>query len=120
MRIIKRNSSEEAFDIDKIIVAVTKANAATENGKISEEQIKDIAGYVEYKCSRMDRAVSVEEIQDMVEDQIMAKGAFQLARNYVRYRFKRSLVRSSNTTDNKILSLIECNNEEAKQENPAP
>lgn len=117
MRIIKRNSSEEAFDINKIIVAVSKANTATENGKISEEQIKDIAGYVEYKCSRMDRAVSVEEIQDMVEDQIMAKGAFQLARNYVRYRFKRSLVRSSNTTDNKILSLIECNNEEAKQEN---
>lgn len=117
MRIIKRNSSEEVFDINKIIVAVTKANNATENGRITEEQIKDIAGYVEYKCSRMDRAVSVEEIQDMVEDQIMAKGAFQLARNYVRYRFKRSLVRSSNTTDNKILSLIECNNEEAKQEN---
>ena len=117
MRIIKRNSSEETFDINKIIIAVTKANNATENGKITEEQIRDIADYVEYKCSRMDRAVSVEEIQDMVENQIMAKGAFELARNYVRYRFKRSLIRSSNTTDNKILSLIECNNEEAKQEN---
>ena len=117
MRIIKRNSSEETFDINKIIIAVTKANSATENGKITEEQIRDIADYVEYKCSRMDRAVSVEEIQDMVENQIMAKGAFELARNYVRYRFKRSLIRSSNTTDNKILSLIECNNEEAKQEN---
>ena len=97
--------------------AVSKANAATEYGKITEEQIKDIAGYVEYKCSKMDRAVSVEEVQDMVEDQIMAKGAFQLARNYVRYRYNRSLVRSSNTTDDKILTLIECNNEEAKQEN---
>ena len=117
MRIIKRNSSEETFDTNKIIIAVTKANNATENGKITEEQIRDIADYVEYKCSRMDRAVSVEEIQDMVENQIMAKGAFELARNYVRYRFKRSLIRSSNTTDNKILSLIECNNEEAKQEN---
>ncbi len=117
MRIIKRNGSEEIFDIEKIVAAVQKANKATEYGKITDEQIKDIAGYVEYKCSKIDRAVSVEEIQDMVEDQIMAKGAFQLARNYVRYRYNRSLVRSSNTTDNKILSLIECNNEEAKQEN---
>ncbi len=117
MRIIKRNSSEESFDINKIIVAVSKANNATEKGKITDEQIRDIAEYVEYKCSRMDRAVSVEEIQDMVEDQIMAKGAFNLAKNYVRYRYTRSLIRSSNTTDNKILSLIECNNEEAKQEN---
>ena len=117
MRIIKRNGSEEIFDINKIVSGVSKANAATEYGKITEEQIKDIAGYVEYKCSKMDRAVSVEEVQDMVEDQIMAKGAFQLARNYVRYRYNRSLVRSSNTTDDKILTLIECNNEEAKQEN---
>ena len=117
MRIIKRNGSEEIFDIGKIIAAVAKANAATESGKITEEQIKDIAGYVEYKCSKMDRAVSVEEVQDMVEDQIMEKGAFQLARNYVLYRYNRSLVRSSNTTDDKILTLIECNNEEAKQEN---
>ncbi len=117
MRIIKRNGSEETFDIEKIVMAVTKANNATENGKISDEQIRDIAGYVEYKCSKLNRAVSVEEIQDMVEDQIMAKGAFMLAKNYVRYRYNRSLVRSSNTTDNKILSLIECNNEEAKQEN---
>lgn len=117
MRIIKRNGSEETFDIEKIRNAVRKANNATEQGRVTEEQIKDIAGYVEYKCTKMDRAVSVEEIQDMVEEQIMAKGAFQLARNYVRYRYNRSLVRSSNTTDNKILSLIECNNEEAKQEN---
>ncbi len=117
MRIIKRNSSEEPFDIEKIVNAITKANKATENGKLSEDQIVDIAEYVEYKCSKMGRAVSVEEIQDMVENQIMAKGAFQLARNYVRYRYTRSLIRSSNTTDNKILTLIECNNEEAKQEN---
>ncbi len=117
MRIIKRNGSEEPFNIEKIVNAIRKANNATENGKITNEQIDDIAGYVEYKCSKMDRAVSVEEIQDMVEEQIMAKGAFQLARNYVRYRYNRSLIRSSNTTDNKILSLIECNNEEAKQEN---
>ena len=117
MRIIKRNGSEEPFNIEKISNAVRKANNATEQGKITNEQINDIAGYVEYRCSKMDRAVSVEEIQDMVEEQIMAKGAFQLARNYVRYRYNRSLVRSSNTTDNKILSLIECNNEEAKQEN---
>ena len=117
MRIIKRNSSEEPFNIDKIIGAIKKANNATESSKLSEEQIRDVAGYVEYKCSKMDRAISVEEIQDMVEDQIMAKGAFELAKNYVRYRYTRSLIRSSNTTDNKILSLIECNNEEAKQEN---
>ncbi len=117
MRIIKRNSSEEPFNIDKIIGAIKKANKATESSRLSEEQIRDIAGYVEYKCSKMDRAISVEEIQDMVEDQIMAKGAFELAKNYVRYRYTRSLIRSSNTTDNKILSLIECNNEEAKQEN---
>ncbi len=117
MRIIKRNSSEEAFNIDKIINAISKANLSIDTGRLTDEQIKDISDYVEYKCSKMDRAVSVEEIQDMVEDQIMAKGAFQLARSYVRYRYTRSLIRSSNTTDNKILSLIECNNEEAKQEN---
>ncbi|MBQ8132935.1 MAG: anaerobic ribonucleoside-triphosphate reductase [Clostridia bacterium] len=117
MRIIKRNSSEEPFNIEKIVSAITKANKATDTGKLTEDQIRDIAEYVEYKCTKINRAVSVEEIQDMVEDQIMAKGAFQLARNYVRYRYTRSLIRSSNTTDNKILSLIECNNEEAKQEN---
>ena len=117
MKIIKRDSSEELFNGEKIFNAVMKANNATENNKLSEEQIRDVSEYVEYKCSKMGRAVSVEEIQDMVEDQIMAKGAFQLAKNYVRYRYTRSLIRSSNTTDNKILSLIECNNEEAKQEN---
>ena len=117
MKIIKRNSSEEPFNGEKIINAVTKANNASERRYLTPEQIRDIAEYVEYKCSKMGRAVSVEEIQDMVEDQIMAKGAFQLARNYVKYRYNRSLIRRSNTTDNKILSLIECNNEEVKQEN---
>ena len=117
MKIIKRNGSEENFNGTKIIAAVTKANNASDKQYLSNEQITDIAEYVEYKCMKMNRAVSVEEIQDMVEDQIMSKGAFELARNYVKYRYNRSLVRRSNTTDNKILSLIECNNEEVKQEN---
>ena len=117
LKIIKRNASEEAFNGAKIIAAVTKANEASNKRYLSNEQIKDIAEYVEYKCNKMGRAVSVEEIQDMVEDQIMSKGAFELARNYVKYRYTRSLIRRSNTTDNKILSLIECNNEEVKQEN---
>ena len=117
MRIIKRNSSEETFNGGKIVNAVTKANNASDRRYLTPEQIQDIAEYVEYKCSKMGRAVSVEEIQDMVEDQIMSKGAFELARNYVKYRYNRSLIRRSNTTDNKILSLIECNNEEVKQEN---
>ena len=117
MKIIKRNSSEEQFDIEKIVNAITKANNATEKRYLTAEQIRDIAEYVEYKCMKMGRAVSVEEVQDMVENQIMAKGAFELARCYVKYRYNRSLIRRSNTTDNKILSLIECNNEEVKQEN---
>ncbi len=117
MKIIKRNGAEEIFDSEKIINAVKKANNAGEKGRISNEEILDIADYVEYKCNKMNRAVSVEEIQDMVENQLMAKGAFELARRYVRYRYTRSLIRKSNTTDNKILSLIECVNEEVKQEN---
>ena len=117
MKIIKRNGSEEIFDIEKIINAVKKANSACEKGRISDEEICDAAEYVEYKCNKMNRAVSVEEIQDMVENQLMSKGAFELARRYVRYRYTRSLIRKSNTTDNKILSLIECANEEVKQEN---
>ena len=117
MRIIKRNGSEEDFNIEKIINAVKKANGSGEHKFLTDEQIEDVADYVEYKCNKIGRAVSVEEIQDMVEDQLMAKGAFELARRYVRYRYNRSLVRKANTTDNRILSLIECNNEEVKQEN---
>ena len=117
MKIIKRNGSEETFNIEKIINAIRKANNSADSPFLTEEQITDIADYVEYKCNKIKRAVSVEEIQDMVEDQLMAKGAFELARRYVRYRYNRSLVRKANTTDNRILSLIECNNEEVKQEN---
>ena len=117
MRIIKRNGSEEDFNIEKIINAVKKANGSGEHKFLTDKQIEDVADYVEYKCNKIRRAVSVEEIQDMVEDQLMAKGAFELARRYVRYRYNRSLVRKANTTDNRILSLIECNNEEVKQEN---
>ena len=117
MKIIKRNGSEEIFDIEKIVNAISKANEAEHKNDLTKEQIKDIAEYVEYKCNKMGRAVSVEEIQDLVENQIMSKGAFDLARRYVKYRYTRYLVRKSNTTDNKILTLIECNNEEVKQEN---
>ena len=117
MKIIKRNGSEEDFNVVKIINAVKKANNSNDTPFLTDEQINDIADYVEYKCNKMNRAVSVEEIQDMVEDQLMAKGAFELARRYVRYRYNRSLIRKANTTDNRILSLIECNNEEVKQEN---
>ena len=117
MKIIKRNGAEEDFDNNKIVVAVAKANTAAGKNKLSLEQIKDIADYVEYKCVKLNRAVSVEEIQDMVENQIMSTGAFELAKDYVRYRYQRSLIRKANTTDNRILSLIECNNEDLKQEN---
>ena len=117
MKIIKRNGSEEVFDINKIIKAVKKADTNSEERSLSDGQIEDIAEYVEFKWNKLNRAVSVEEIQDMVENQIMATGAFELAKSYVRYRYKRSLVRKANTTDNRILSLIEYNNEDVKQEN---
>lgn len=117
MKIIKRNGAEEDFDINKIVLAVSKANTAAGKSKLSLEQIKELAEYVEYKCDKLSRAVSVEEIQDMVENQIMSTGAFDLAKDYVRYRYQRSLIRKANTTDNRILSLIECNNEDVKQEN---
>ena len=105
------------FDLNKIVVAVTKANAACEKQELTASQIQEIAEYVEFKTVKANRALSVEEIQDIVEDQIMAQGAFEVARRYVRYRYTRSLIRKANTTDNQILSLIECNNEEVKQEN---
>ena len=117
MKIIKRNGAEEVFDIKKIVIAVTKADSSSEGRSLTDSQIEDIAEFVEFKFNKLNRAVSVEEIQDLVEDQIMATGAFELAKRYVRYRYKRSLVRKANTTDNRILSLIECNNEDVKQEN---
>lgn len=118
MKIIKRNGSEAVFDITKIIVAITKANNAdTHSRELSQEQIVSIASEVEAHCQSMGRAPSVEEIQDLVENGIMEQGAFEVAKRYIRYRYTRSLARRANTTDNQILSLIECNNEEAKQEN---
>ena len=117
MRVIKRNGSEVDFDIQKIITAITKANDASVRRELTGEQIREAAEYIRYKCEKMNRAVSVEEIQDMVENQIMATGAFEVAKGYVKYRYIRSLIRKSNTTDDRILSLIECNNEEVLQEN---
>ena len=118
MKIIKRNGSEVAFDITKIIVAITKANEdVDEADRMTPVQIRRIAESVELQCQKMNRAATVEEIQDMVEHHIMAHGAFEVAKHYITYRYTRSLVRRSNTTDEKILSLIECCNEEAKQEN---
>lgn len=117
MKIIKRNGSEVDFDLNKIVVAVSKANAACRKEELTQSQIVEIAEYVEFKISKANRALSVEEIQDIVENQIMAQGAFDVARLYVKYRYNRSLIRKANTTDNQILSLIECNNEEVKQEN---
>ncbi len=118
MKIIKRNGSEMVFDITKIILAVSKANeTVAESDRMTPVQIQRIAQSVELQCQKMNRAPTVEEIQDLVEHQIMAHGAFEVAKQYITYRYTRSLVRKSNTTDDKILSLIECNNEEAKQEN---
>ena len=117
MKIIKRNGSEAEFDLAKIVAAVTKANAACEKEELTASQISDIAEYVEFKIQKAARALSVEEIQDIVENQIMAQGAFEVAKRYVKYRYNRSLIRKSNTTDEQILTLIECNNEEVKQEN---
>ena len=118
MKIIKRNGSEAIFDIMKIVVAIGKANAAVEEKvRLTPLQIQRIAESVVLSCEQLGRSPSVEEVQDMVEHQIMAHGAFEVAKAYITYRYTRTLVRQSNTTDDKILSLIECNNEEAKQEN---
>ncbi|MCI9120759.1 MAG: anaerobic ribonucleoside-triphosphate reductase [Oscillibacter sp.] len=118
MKVIKRNGTEVIFDITKILAAITKANDSIEEAKrMTSTQIQRIAESVELACREMGRSPSVEEIQDLVEYQIMAHGAFEVAKNYVTYRYTRSLVRRSNTTDERILSLIECCNEEAKQEN---
>ena len=118
MKVIKRNGTEVLFDLEKIIAAITKANdSVEENARMTPMQIQRIAEFVELSCLKMNRSPSVEEIQDLVEYQIMAHGAYEVAKNYVTYRYTRSLVRRSNTTDEKILSLIECCNEEAKQEN---
>ena len=118
MKIIKRNGSEAVFDITKIIAAVTKANnVVPSNQRLSKDQILQIANDVAAKCEGRGHAMNVEEIQDLVEDAIMATGAFEVARRYITYRYVQGLRRTTNTTDDRILSLIECNNEEVKQEN---
>ena len=118
MKIIKRNGQEVVFDRDKIVQAVCRANAEMDDfAKISHDKIIRLAADVEKECNHMGRSVSVEEIQDMVEDRLMAMNAFSLARKYITYRYSRALARKANTTDAHILTLIECNNEEVKQEN---
>lgn len=118
MNIIKRNGSQASYDGEKIKIAISKANMTVpENERLSEYDISEIEARVSYTGKNMARALGVEEIQDMVENGIMRHGAFKVARNYIKYRYTRSLARKSNTTDDKILSLIECNNEEVKQEN---
>ena len=118
MKIIKRNGSEETFDIQKIHNAIAKANASVEEyARMTPLQITRISESVVIACENLGRSPTVEEVQDLVEKHIMAHGAFEVAKSYITYRYTRSLIRQSNTTDDKILSLIECNNEEAKQEN---
>ena len=118
MNIIKRNGSEAVFDITKIIAAITKANhVVPESQRLTKEQIIEISDHVQTSCLSRSHAMNVEEIQDLVEDEIMQTGAFEVARKYITYRYVQSLKRTHNTTDDKILSLIECNNEEVKQEN---
>jgi anaerobic ribonucleoside-triphosphate reductase len=118
MKIIKRSGSEVTFDITKIMAAVSKANQeVVHSERLSDEQIQTISDNVESICEEMNRSLNVEEIQDLVENQIMNFRAFAVARKYITYRYKRALVRKSNSTDQQILSLLECNNEEVKQEN---
>ena len=118
MNIIKRSGAEVVFDPKKIEIAVAKANeSVVPSARMTPVQIKRIAEDVESAALNINRSLSVEEIQDMVEDQIMNQRAFDVARRYITYRYNRALVRKSNTTDDQILSLIECNNEEVKQEN---
>ena len=118
MKIIKRNGAEVVFDVNKIEMAITKANnAADEKFRMTPLQIQRITERVRIACEEMSRSPSVEEIQDLVEKSIMAHGAFEVAKEYITYRYIRSLARQANTTDDRILSLIECNNEEVKQEN---
>ena len=114
MKIMKRNGSEAVFDISKIIAAIEKANITVkEEERLNQPQILHIASTVEEKCKEMHRSPAVEEIQEMVESLIMECGAYEVAKRYIRYRYTRNLVRRANTTDNQILTLIECNNEEA-------
>ena len=118
MKVIKRNGSEDTFDPEKIVQAIQKANLAVpEKNRLNQEDIQDVADVVTFKCEKLGHTPSVEEIQDLVEFQIMGHGAYALARAYITYRYERSLVRQANTTDDTIMSLINCTNELANQEN---
>ncbi len=118
MKIIKRSGQEVAYDISKIIAAVRKANnSVVDAEKMTDRQIDVIADNMIRECEKVNRSLSVEEIQDMVENEIMNQRAFAVARSYITYRYKRALVRKANSTDEQILSLLECSNEEVKQEN---
>ena len=118
MKIIKRSGAEAVFDISKIIIAINKANhEVVEAERLTADQIKEIAQYIEDSCKDANHALNVEDIQDLVEDQLMDKRAFSVARKYITYRYKRALVRKTNSTDDQILTLLACKNEEVKQEN---
>ena len=117
MNVIKRSGMEVLFDKNKIVNAITKAKKDTPTSNISREAMEEIAEYIEFKCGKLGRAAGIEEIQDMVEQNLMARGEFELAKNYVRYRYKRELIRKKNTTDDKILALVDCMNEDVQQEN---
>ena len=113
MKIIKRNGAEAIFDMQKIVIAVTKANQEVpEEERLTDEQVQAIAENVTATCESRNRALGVEEIQDLVENQIMKHQAFSVARKYITYRYSRALARKFSTTDERLLSLIECNNEE--------
>ena len=118
MKIIKRSGREDVFDENKIVNAVAKANASVgEADRLTDEEVKSVGANVTKIATSSSRALSVEEIQDLVENEIMARKKYRVARNYITYRYTRQLARKANTTDDRILSLIECNNEEVKQEN---
>ena len=117
MKLIKRNGSEVEFDKNKIVVAIKKAAKDTANCNIKESQIKDIADYIEFKATKLNRAIEIEDVQDMVENGLMGIGQYDLARNYVKYRYQRALDRKKSTMDDKILALVDNNNEEVLQEN---
>lgn len=118
MNVIKRNGSEAVFDSNKIVIAIGKANTTVpQQDRLTEDQIKDIASNVQAKCEELEHAAGVEDIQDMVEMAIMKLGYYQIAKNYITYRYERAQVRQKNTIDDKILTIIDGENEEAKQEN---
>jgi len=117
MNVIKRSGEEVVFDPEKISAAIRKASAATENAKLSEDKISLITDKVVENCQKLGRAPSVEEIQDMVEKELMEQAPYALTKNYITYRYERAMLRQANTTDKKILSLLNRNNEEVKQEN---